>query len=158
MVDLYRDGTLIFSCQANESFLAHASQGKPKINPVALIEVTYSVFSFYELVINDFDSIPESITVRVDFNNMFLNDVKSYLLPYGVNSTSQLFENEKHLAPKDKATLSMTFSTKDFKPEVIAYNVLKEVYLWFGIEEEKIPYKKEGPEGFEIDTENIGKI
>ena len=158
VIDLYRDGTLIFACQANESFLAHASNGKPKLNPVALIEVTYSVFSFYKLVLEDFDTIPNSLTIRVDFRNMFLNGEKSYLVPYGANSHSQLFESEKHLAPKDVGDLSMTIPTANFRPEVVAYNIIKEIYLWFGIEEEKIPYKKDVSGIFEIDTENIGKI
>lgn len=53
VIDLYKDGTLIFAGLANEQFLAWSSKDELKINSLALIELVYNFISFCREVVND---------------------------------------------------------------------------------------------------------
>ncbi len=146
VIDLYRDGALVFAGLADHNFLAWGKSldyqnMRIKINTLAIVEVIYSFVNFYKLVLNDFKEQPEKISFRVDFRNMHLAGVKSYLVPYELNR--QMFEDDAKDAPDNNNYLNKLFSAKDYNVAFIAYEILKEVYLWFGFEEDKIPYSKE---------------
>lgn len=143
VIDLYRDGTLVFVGLANHNFLAWGdSPQKQKINSVAIVEVVYNFVNFYKLVLADFKKSPKEITVRIDLKNMHLDEIKNYLLPYALNSSDQLFEMDKKEAPDNDGVLVKSFQAADYDVAVIAYDIVKEIYLWFGQEEDKIPYVK----------------
>ena len=158
VIDLYRDGTLIFVGLADHSFFAWHDEQKQKLNPLAIIEAVLSFFSFYKLVLDDMEQPPQDFTVRVDFRNFHHKGVKSYIVPSGLEGHTQSVEIDKKDAPDDSGKISKVFSTEDFDAAAIGFEIVKEVYLWFGIEEDKIPYiKTEG--GFKtIDTEAIKKM
>ena len=142
VIDLYRDGTLVFVGLADHNFLAWPDEKKQKLNPLAIVEVIYGYFSFYKLVLEDLEKRPDNITMRVDFRNLHKGGLKSGLVPYALNTYGQLFDDEKKLAPENYVTLLRSFATKDFDPGAMGYEIVKEIYLWFGIEEDKIPYVK----------------
>ena len=143
VIDLYRDGTMIFATMADSNFLAWGHKGSVKINPLALIEVVYSFVSLYQRVLNDFRSPPESIAFRIELRNMHLDGVKNYLLPGALMSTSQQFEMDARQAPDDNWKWSKSFHSAEFDVAAISYDLVREVYLWFGHEESAIPYSKE---------------
>lgn len=142
VIDLYRDGTLVFVGLTEPTFLAWNDKDKQKINPLAVIEVIYTLFSFYKLVVDDMSESPQDFTVRVDFKNLHLAGEKSYLIPHAVTGHDYLFEMDKMDAPDDSGFVSKTFSTNDYDAAVIGAEIAKEVFLWFGIEEDKVPYIK----------------
>jgi hypothetical protein len=159
IINLYRDGSLIFIGRADYNFLAWASSPeKQKINPVALIEIIYNFVNFYNLVINDFKSLPEKISFRIDLKNMHLNGIKSRLAPYQINSTAQMFDIDTTEAPENDFAFTKTFLTKDYDAGLISYEIIKEIYFWFGIEENKIPYTKDEESIKKIDPESIKNI
>lgn len=159
VIDLYRDGTLIFAGLANQDFLAWSSSPeKQKINPVAIVELVYSFVNFYKFVLEDFKKKLESISIRVDLRNMHLDGVKNYLVPYKLGSVDQLLETEKKDAPDNNGTIIKSFLIKDFDVGIIAFEVLKEIYLWFGLEENKIPYIKTEGENRMVDPDEIINI
>lgn len=160
-IDLYNDGTLIFTGLADERFLAHASQDGLRINSIALIELVYNFVSFYREVINDLTIKPNIISVEFRFINMHLDGGKSYLIEGPIDA---LFEGEKHEAPQDNYSLEIPidFNVKDFETEKtaeIAYKVVEKIYLWFGIPLDKgnIPYTKIENSVVSIDIEQIRK-
>jgi len=160
-IDLYNDGTLIFTGLADESFLAHASQDGLRINSIGLIEVVYNFISFYREVINDLTIKPDMISVEFRFINMHLGGEKSYLIEGPIDA---LFTGEKHEAPQDNYSLEtpIDFYVKDFeegKTAEIAYKVVEKIYLWFGISLDKgnIPYTKIENSVVSIDIEQIRK-
>lgn len=158
VIDLYRDGALIFVGLAEHTFLAWHEEQKQKINPLAIIEVVHGFLTFYKLVLEDMEQPPSDFTVRVDFRNFHQGGVKSYLVPGGLENYTQLFEIDKKDASDDNGTISKTFLTKDFDAAVIGFEILKEVYPWFGIEEDKIPYIKIENGLKMIDVETIKKM
>jgi len=160
-IDLYNDGTLIFTGLADERFLAHASQDGLRINSIALIELVYNFISFYREVINDLTIKPNTISVEFRFTNMCLNGEKSYLIEGPIDA---LFGGEKHEAPQDNYSLEtpIDFNTNDFeagKIAEIAYKVVEKIYLWFGIplDTGNIPYTKTENSVVSIDIEKIKK-
>jgi len=159
VIDLYRDGSLIFVGLADDNFLAWASPPKKqKINPVAIVEIIYSFVNFYRLVLDDFREPPKEVIFRVDLKNMHLNGIKSYLVPYQLGTIAQMFDDDAKEAPENDGLIVKTFSAHDYDIGAIAYEILKEVYLWFGLEENKIPYTKEETGVKMVDPETIKNI
>lgn len=156
-IDLYRNGTLIFTGLANEQFLAWASEDGLKINSLALIELVYNFISFYREVINDLIEQPNIISVKFGFINMWFNDKKSYLVPGVIDS---LFTSGKYNAPRNEYfSESIDFGVKGFDIDKIAYKIVEEIYLWFGVplDQGNIPYIKSENSLISIDIEQIRK-
>lgn len=160
-IDLYKDGTLILSALADENFLAHASKDGLKINSIAMIELVYNFISFYREVIEDLTIKPDAILVEFRLVNMWFNNEKSYLTAGPIDAR---FPSDKHEAPANNCSLEspINFKVEDFengKIGEIAYKVVKEIYLHFGIslDNGNIPYTKTENSVVSIDIEKIKK-
>jgi hypothetical protein len=161
-IDLYNDGTLIFTGSADEKFLAHASQDGFRINAIALIELVYNFISFYREVINDLSIKPNTISVEFRFLNMHLDNGKNYLVE---GPTDDLFLSPyKHEAPTNNYSLEtpIDFKVEDFdvkKIGEVAYKIVEKIYLWFGVplDTGNIPYIKKENLAKSIDIEQIKK-
>lgn len=159
ILELYRDGTFVFVCRADDWFLAWASpRGKQRINPLALVEVTVSFLTFYRNVIVDLVEAPRHIQVRVDFRNLHADGVKTSLAPHALGTYAQVFEMEVHVAPDNDFTFVKNFVVKDFDPAAAAYVLVREIYLWFGMNEEQIPYVKQDSARSVIDVDAISNV
>ncbi|MBI1930126.1 hypothetical protein HYR99_38485 [Candidatus Poribacteria bacterium] len=153
-IDLYRDGSLIFVALADHNFLGwDSSRNGPRITPIAIVEVVYNFINFYKLVLEDFVEKPEVITIRVDFRNMHLHGIKTHLNPFNWAD-----ESGRRYAPDNNGTITKDFRGENFHVGVIAFEILKEIYLWFGWEEDKIPYTKTEGELKMVDPEAIANI
>lgn len=158
-IDLYRDGSLVFAGLADHKFLAWGnSPEKQKINAVAIVEIIYSFVNFYRLVLDDLKELPKKVSIRIDFRNMHLDGIKNYLVPYQLGRYAQMFEDDAKEAPDNNGILVKTFSVQDYDIGAIAFKILKEVYLWFGLEEDKIPYTKEETGVKMVNSESIKNI
>jgi len=157
VLDLYRDGTMIFAASADSDFLAWGKEGALKINPLALIEVVYSFMTLYQLVIADFIDPPEEVSFEARLLNMHLGGKKNVLGPYALTSTAQMIGLDSKEAPEDNWTTTISLPTKNFDPAAAAYGLVREVYLWFGLEEDKIPYSKNEDDVRKIDPQAIIK-
>ena len=69
--------------------------------------------------------------------------MKNTLAPHGLKSWAQQFGMEAKEAPEDRWFVTKSFSIADFDVGAVSYDLIKEIYLWFGFEEDKIPYTKE---------------
>jgi len=155
-LELYRDGTLLFVCRADDWFLAWASpRGRQRINPLALVEVTLSFMNFYHHVLGDLIQQPKEIQVRVDFRDLHAGGQKTSLVPHALGTFAQVLEMEVHEAPDNDLTLAKKFSAKDFEPAVAAYTIVREIYLWFGIDDDKIPYVNRDSSTPMVDIDSI---
>jgi hypothetical protein len=140
IVDLYRDGTMVFAASADRDFLAWAAKNKPRINPLALVEVILSFVSLYALVVADFIAPPSQISFRIDLRNMHYDGVKSSLGPYSLQSMSWQYSRDDKEAPENDWSYAKVIDTMNLDVHVITYDLVKEVYLWFGFDEKCIPY------------------
>ena len=165
-IDLYRDGTLIFAGLSDEDFLCWANKlddlkKEIKINSLALIELIYSFLNFYKDVLADFNPIANKYSVKFGFKNLWLNSYKNYMVPGQIHSIDYQSPYNKHFAPKDEYfSEAFHFEVNEFELENIAYEIVKEIYLWFGISPEgnSIPYTKTKGSKILIDKEQIVNI
>jgi hypothetical protein len=156
LLELHRDGTLLFAAPADDNFLAWgASNGRQRINSLALIESIYSVCRFYELVLSDLEVSPETVAVRVHMRNLHKNGIRTYLVPWAPGTYSFMLDDNRREAPKDEVTMEALFTAANFDAGAAAYGIVREIYLWFGFEEDKIPYAKEESGRTVIDTAAI---
>ncbi len=159
VIDLYRDATLIFGGLADENFLAHAGQDQPKIHSMAIVELVYSFVYFYKLVLEDCKEMPDGFSIRIVLRNMHLSGIKTFLMPYTSNNAAQLLGvlGNKMEAPDDAWKKVILFKTENYNPAFIAFEVLREIYLWFGLEQEKIPYVKNEEGVWMVNADEIAK-
>jgi hypothetical protein len=159
ILELYRDGTFVFVCRADDWFLAWASpKGEQRLNPLALVEVIYSFAEFYVNVMRDLKEAPAEIHCRIDVRGMHERGPKATLAPYGASSAAQMFGMDLHEAPENEKTFTKAFPAVRFEPAVVAYELIREVYIWFGIDENEIPYVKAEGGVQMVDVDAIRKI
>ncbi len=157
VIDLYRDGVLVFGSLADANFLGWGKNGD-LIHSLALIEATYNFVNFYGSVLDDFMEKPEQISIRFDFKNMH-QEPKTYLAPYEHTSIQQITSGLMQYAPDDNISKTTgPFKTNIFEPTQVAYEVVRKIYLYFGLEEDKIPYVKEKDGVKIIDIEKIALL
>lgn len=141
LLDLYRDGTLVFVCTADESLLGWGHTfGTGRINPLALIETTYMYFHFYAEVIKRFNADVKNLEINIRLDNLIQDDTKFSLAPHGVDAISQRIPHYIHSAPEKRFSHRLQVELDSFDPGSVALQVIREIYAWFSIEEDKIPY------------------
>ena len=153
LLNLYEDGTFIMRAVADYTFLGHgqgeeAFKKKPRLNPLAIIEVTYNFINFYKKLISHFEVKPTTIKFKTELKNTYLEeDKKLYLNPGGVKDFDWPFDDDPHKAPEEhmanKEIIKATDDLLDLSPYV-AYELIEKLYLWFGFNPNKIPYTSLG--------------
>lgn len=141
ILDLYRDGCLIFAGLADGYFLAWGTDDNLKLNPLAVIELVLNFTRFYSLVLADMRERPAEVVFHIELRNMHLADAKTFLSPYGVNSIDYKFSRHGGKeAPTDTWSKQLVVRTDQYDAELLAYEIVRELYVWFGHEEDVIPY------------------
>jgi hypothetical protein len=87
---------------------------------------------------------------------MHADEAKNYLAPYGINTWGQLERGNP--APDDSVARVVEVKVEGFDVGEASYQVVREIYLWFGLEEDKIPYTTTEGESGRIDPEQIKKL
>ena len=136
VIDLYRDGNLIFAARVDTLFGLGWGSQHDQINAVAIVEVVYNFVNFYSLVLEDFKRRPEEISIRVDFRNLHMGGIRTYLIPF--NCADAVGEGRKRYAPEGNGMVIRDFRSEDFRVGVVAFEVVKAIYLWFGWKEHEL--------------------
>jgi len=158
IIDLYRDGTLIFGGLINCNFLAWSDKTDTRLHPLALTEVVINFARFYQRVLEDLRELPSRLELRVDLRNLWLGNEKARL-PSGPVSDPWWEEwTSPKPAPADTWNCKLLIPAQTYNPERVAFQLLRELYLWFGHSEESIPYKKETDAGTVSDADAIASI
>jgi hypothetical protein len=136
----WRDGILIFAAPGNNFFLAwgnHATTAPYAINPISLIE---SVLLFCMLAKQLYDhchaqNVPRRIALHL--SHMCVDNQPPLLWP-GIPGIVR-FRGDAKVAPSCDVEVHIE-SLGTEEPEVTAYRLVAELYAWFGLEREAIPY------------------
>ncbi|HEY9405561.1 MAG TPA: ATP-binding protein [Pyrinomonadaceae bacterium] len=156
IIDLYRDGTLIFAVEGGGNFLTWATpRGEQRINPVTLVEIIYNFVNLYGLLLEDFREKPDRMFFRVDLRNLHSDGVKSYLPPYAAGHWGYM---EKNYAPDESVVRQVEVGSHEFDVGRVSFQILRIIYSWFGLEEDKIPYLKTEDEARAVDHEQVVKL
>jgi hypothetical protein len=152
IVRLYEDGTLLARAAA-DTFLAwplsrEQFHQNPRLNTLAIVEFTTAFVYFYRRLLGKFDAPPSSIKFQITFQNADLGGKKIYVRPYPVLSTGWQFDIEDDDGPIEKPNMqrdiAILASEVAEDPNAAAYTLVKELFLFFCIPPNKLPYVKEG--------------
>ncbi|MGB2867280.1 MAG: ATP-binding protein [Bacteroidota bacterium] len=154
IIDLYRDGTLVFVCTAGEQLLCYGSSFHDgKINPLALIETTYMFCDLYADVLNHLSIPPQSLRLQIGFSHA-KSDQLTYALPPGdVASAAIAHTMSMHPAPSDAWSIPIDVQVAGFTPAKIGFIAISELYASFGMSLQDIPYLTKARDA--IDEESL---
>lgn len=158
-IDIYRDGTLIFAAATNESFLSWNSNTEKlrKLHTLALVEVIYNYSVLANVLIDSLKNKPDKFSVKCFLDNMKNDNYTHRLAPYVPwDIRSSAFDGKE--APATKCDDKYYYS-KQSDPGVLGFNIVKEIYNWFGYEGNEIPFTRKNEDGiFTIDEKLIVDI
>lgn len=155
ILDLYRDGTLIFGVIAESNFLTWGRVPNDlKINSLALIETVFNFVTLYKIITENFTHKPSQLFLRIKLHDLHLNGEKSFMVPYAVDAIS----SKKYDAPDNDFDIIKAFDPNKYGVGSVAYQIVEEVYLWFGMDSRMIPYVNEENGVKEIDPTQFPKV
>jgi len=157
-INLYEDGTLIVKGSCDGSFLGWGSGQKEgnvqlRLHSLAIIEFTYSFVGFYQRLVPHFVSKPPQFHFRVELKDAFLDeDTKLYFTPGAIGSFGWALDHYPYYAPENDMIRQIEIETNEVEhsPARIAYRLIEQIYIWFGIESDKIHYTIEDGDGSKI--------
>lgn len=156
IVNLWRDGSLVSVFRGDEALLGWGPGfGNTRINPLTLVESTYMFFNFYELILEKLSPPAEKLDTWWFFRNLHQDGQVTTLAPGPIERTSGRGYHD-FLAPTDSIFGRIQLAAKDFNAAKISVEVLREVYGWFGIDADHIPYLTDDKTS--VDVEMIKRI
>jgi hypothetical protein len=142
-LELWQDGTLIFVGRNDVDFLGWAVRPKEGehniyINNFVLTEVVSLFFALAIRIFGGLQNPPERIGVYFGLVRDQQDDDTTYELSSHAISQYGSYPGQKIQA--NNKTLWIHFELKDAIPEVETLKLIMEIYHWFGITDEEIPY------------------
>lgn len=146
-IRVYEDGSFIVSVTAGPNFLSWPLNNEtfikePRLNSLAITELTYLFVVFYSNLIKHFAMKPDVINMKASLKNAFIGDKHIFLVPYELETWGWKIARERFSASKNEMIVEVDVSALDIenKIEYVAFNLLEKVYNWFGVRSNQIPY------------------
>lgn len=160
-IQLYEDGMLLAKVKADADFLAWGSRSdegfekRPRLNPLALIEFTYSFVDVFSRVLQHADPQPTTSVLQVSIRNAFRAEERLYLNPYGLEAVAHMIDQNRYRAPENDGEISIQVDAGLVRNNVprAAYLFVERIYLWFGAPVNQIPYTSGEGDAKVIDVE-----
>jgi hypothetical protein len=142
ILELWRDGFLLYAVDA----LVHPFWGSPRqdgcfrLNPLALAEPVYLFSELTRLVYAESLQKPRRVEYRLRFERIG-EEGKPASLSDGELDPVYFESGSRHHAPALNMETAITIAWTDtIEAGAIAYKIVQEVYHWFGISDDGIPY------------------
>ncbi len=164
-LSLWKDGMLVFVADGI-NFLCWPSGGTDKpilrINSLALAESTLEFCELSKALFHDLSPKPRKISYLLHLRHMILNGNHCSLNPYPVTSTSWMF-NQGTSSRGDKTAPDETNSFPvlwegEINPGEVAFRLVSQVYEWFGLDHDRIPYTEGARGNLVISGEEIRRL
>lgn len=145
ILELWRDATLIFAARGNGEFLCWGQHsiigGVLRINPLVLAESTFLFSELSRQILAQAKAQPRELEYRLELLNMTQDGIPCGLIPGPIDTFAWKFGTNIHRAPDSQVTITKRIA--DLDPGAVAFDLLSELYGWFGIEQDKIPYAEQ---------------
>jgi hypothetical protein len=153
ILELWRDGTLIFAQIGNEDGISWGSKlpDAYKINQLALIETTLQFATLTNHIFPHAQPAPTQIKFWIELRRMVKNS-KNAVLSSGI--INDFGRGEQKLAPKQAGSWSVRTPSSEPAGRT-AFRLIAEVYRWFSFDDEDIPYTDESSEGRIVSARSI---
>jgi hypothetical protein len=160
-LELWRDGSLIFIGAGDTNFLSWGRYSDDmnflRINQIALIESTYLFVELSrQIYSNHTTGVPSDIEYTIELKNMTINEEPCCLFPGEMGSV--FMRTGAKRAPDPGMSFTSQYYILDFHPGIIAFELIREVYRWFGYEDSFIPYTLTSNGQTEVDPDKIRNI
>jgi hypothetical protein len=159
IIELWRDGALIYAVDA----LVQPFWGSPRpdgslqLNPLALAEPVFLFAEMSKLIYEESVQKFKRVQYRVNLNRL-VQDGKRAILAEGPLQRFFFEDGHRHTAPEVNMNRTVTWEHESTNSELVAYELIQEVYHWFGISDDGIPYTRKGATGTTvIDPEALKK-
>jgi len=163
-VRLYRDGSLIAVAYADDSFLGWGQDHDkflqfPQLNSLAIVEYIYEFVELYKKMVRNLPKL-KKIKFKVGIKNASIWEGKKlYLQPYEVGNIFYRSLGDSTTTPVANdfyGDIEVTILDEIYDSKYVAYRLLSEFFIHFGISSDKIPYTKKNDNGVGyIDVEKI---
>jgi hypothetical protein len=160
ILELWRDGALIYAVDS----LVQPFWGSPRpadgllqMNPLALAEPLYLFAELSRLIYDESVRKPARVEYRIRLTGLVLNESRA-ILAEGPLQRFFFADGRRHYAPAPEMNRVVSWDDGEISPGAVAYQIVKEVYNWFGISDDGIPYTKRDSAGATaIDPEALKK-
>lgn len=141
ILELWRDGMLIFVGPGDTSFLCWGKRPAPPfiINPVALLESLYLFCALAREVQQYTDPTNCGVDVLVELRQM-TGDQRVHLPAGWIDGSAWIVEATRHPAPATEVSLKASWLQGQIEPRLLAFRAAAKIYEWFGIAHDQIPY------------------
>lgn len=148
LIRTYEDGTVVLRAAADHSLLGWGREEaqfaqKPRLNPIALIELTYHFVLFYRAILAHFTEPTEMIVFTAELHGAsFGNGQRLYLIPSAVGTFAWELDSDKYPAPSADMSKQVEVASEllHSNPGAVVYRLIEKVYTWFGVPTNQIPY------------------
>jgi hypothetical protein len=148
VLELWRDGLLIYAVDAFVQPLwgSPRPDGSLRLNPLALCEPVYLFAELSRRIYEESLARPQSIEYRIRLQRL-IRDGKRPSLGEGALRPFFFVNGNQHDAPDTDMERTVVWRNKVIDPGAVAYELVQEVYHWFGISDAGIPYTKHESNG-----------
>lgn len=160
LLELWRDGCLIFIADGGDGFLCWPMQQMPmrprQIHTLVLAESAMLFCTLAQAIYKEAVPHPRSVQYTIEFRNL-TDDKKNPLLAPNEVQQYPWFGAGPHVAPYGGERFVVQ-ADPDEDPAIAAFRLVSEVYVWFGIEEDQIPYAVDRNGQRMIDVEKLRNV
>ncbi|HEV2197904.1 MAG TPA: hypothetical protein VGR55_20135 [Candidatus Acidoferrum sp.] len=141
LLELWRDGVLIYVAPGDEWLLCWGMNSTAStgliINNLALVEMTYL---FSDLALKTFEySVPKPLKLKICLGlTTMMPEGRSFYL--SSKRPDRIFPDRGNAAPGESKTVKREFERVSADAGAVSYNLLADLYAWFGFEADQMPY------------------
>jgi len=162
IIEVWRDGTIIFVVDGGDDHLSWGKRTKAGgplyINPLVLIESTYLFAELSKRIYGKSTPVSKEFVYRLELGKMTVRGKPCSLIPGPVGSHAWQFSLSSYNAPASDFVSEIKWANQEINTGEIAYHIVREVYRWFGIEDDDIPYTDRVDDHVIISADKIREI
>lgn len=157
---LYEDGTFAVTGAIDSNFLAwgdRTPEEAVRIHALAIIEFTTAFVYLYQRLMPYLENAPANLAFHVEITSGKVNNQYLRIVPYAINTYGFMFRDDAGFLTEENPTHTGIITANDVltDPDRAAYEIVRRLFLFFSIAENKIPYTVDKDGVRRID---VGKI
>jgi cellulose biosynthesis protein BcsQ len=160
-LELWRDGTLISAITGDKLFWAHEERGggQMSIHPLALAETALIFCDLSSRIFKRAKPNPGHVLYFAELRRLHSGVIAATIEPREVGRFPVLrpLDEARRIAPADGERFYISARLVD-DPAETAFRLLSEIYVWFGVEMDKIPYATRRNDAWQIDIDKIRSV
>jgi hypothetical protein len=161
-IRVYEDGSVLVRVSGDEDYLSWGQNSQafdqaPRLNTLSLIEFTLNFCKFCSRLVELMEPRPHEVDLKVEIKNAFFGQAKLFLIPCPVSNWVFTMTDDRHQAPEASMTRKISVATDELRtsPNSAAYMLLRQIFYWFGVDRNEIPYTSPTSNGTRVVDENL---